>query len=70
METITFKVSGMTCGGCSSSLEKKLSEEAGVAKASASHDENRATVTYDPAVVGEPRLIEIIEDAGFDCELP
>lgn len=70
MQTVTFKVSGMTCGGCSSSLEKKLAAEDGVSKAIASHDENTATVTYDPAIVGELRLVDVIEDAGFDCDHP
>jgi len=68
METIALKVVGMSCGGCSGSLEKKLKEEAGVAQASASHTQKSATVTFDPAKTTMERLKEIVEDAGFDVQ--
>ena len=66
METRTYNIDGMTCGGCTSSLEKKLLEEEGIEKASASHENNSCEVTLDPAKVSDERVAEITEKAGFE----
>ncbi len=68
MNTITLKISGMTCGGCSSSVKKVLEAEEGVTKAEVSHEENSAEVTYDADKVSMERFEEIIDGAGFELE--
>ena len=49
MEKRTYNIDGMTCGGCTSALEKKLLEDPGIETASASHENNSCEVTFDPA---------------------
>ena len=66
MEKRTYHIDGMTCGGCTSSLEKKLLEEDGIESASASHEENCCEVTLDPTKVSDERIAQITEKAGFD----
>ncbi len=68
METITLKISGMTCGGCSSSLTKLFESEAGIESVTVSHDDNQATLSYDPSKVSTDRFEEIIDSAGFELE--
>lgn len=57
-------IEGMSCGHCSSRVEKVLSEIMGVTVNSVSSDDNNAIVTVDNV---EDRLLkEAIEDAGYD----
>ena len=66
MEKIELKVEGMTCGGCSSSVEKALNAKDGVKEVSASHEEDKVSVDFDPAVIAQAAIEAAIEDAGFD----
>ena len=66
METRTYKIEGMTCGGCTSSLEKLMRGEPGIETASASHEANSCEITLDPAKVSDERIAEITQKAGFE----
>ena len=66
METRTYNIDGMTCGGCTSSLEKVLLQQAGIEKAIASHEENNCQITLDPALVNDKIIAEITSKAGFE----
>ena len=68
METTTLKISGMTCGGCSSSVKKVLEAESAVQSADVSHDKGEAEVIYDANNISRDRFEEIIENAGFELE--
>jgi len=68
METTTIKVSGMSCGGCTASVTKVLSEMAGVAQADVQLSPGQATVAFDPAQVTREALCSAIDDAGFEAE--
>jgi copper chaperone len=68
METTTIKITGMTCGGCTASVTKVLSETPGVAQAEVQLSPGRATVEFDPAKVTRTALCAAIEDAGFEAE--
>lgn len=68
METTTIKVSGMTCGGCTSSVTRVLSALPGVEKAEATLDPGQAVVSFDPARVSREALCAAIDDAGFEAE--
>lgn len=67
METTTIKVTGMTCGGCSGSVTRVLSELPGVVQAEVTLDPGQAVVTYDPATVSRDALCAAIDDAGFEA---
>ena len=57
-------VTGMTCGSCAARVEKRLNGLDGVA-ASVNYATERATVDYDPAVVGPDQLIAAVEETGY-----
>ena len=67
METITFKVGGMTCGGCVNSVRKVVSAVSGVNTVDVSLEKAQAVIAFDPAKTGAAALKSAIEDAGFDA---
>lgn len=67
METTTIKVDGMSCGGCTASVTKVLSETLGVAKADVTLTPGQAVVEFDPAQVTRAALCAAIDDAGFEA---
>jgi len=66
MEKILIPVEGMTCGGCTSSVEKALSARDGVASATASLQNANVEVEYDPSVIIHGEIKNAIREAGFD----
>ena len=64
-ETVTLPVSGMTCGGCARSVEKKLTSTPGVTSAKVDLEAATATVEFDPGRTGLPNLVAAIEQLGF-----
>ncbi|MEW6164122.1 MAG: heavy-metal-associated domain-containing protein [Pseudomonadota bacterium] len=68
METTTIKVAGMSCGGCTASVTKVLTELPGVAKAEVVLEPGQATVEFDAAQVTRAALCAAIEDAGFEAQ--
>jgi len=66
MESVTLKVTGMTCGGCASSIKNALNSHDGVNSSAAQVDAGTVTIEFDPAVIQQPALEQAIVDAGFD----
>ena len=67
--TSTFKVEGMTCGGCEVGVRMNVRKLDGVASVEASYDEGRAKVAYDPDKVTPEMIVEAIEKLGYTAEL-
>lgn len=65
MNNMTFKVEGMHCSGCASTIQMLLQRKAGVRRVSASFDAGEARVFYDPAAVSEDDIAAAIEQAGY-----
>jgi copper chaperone len=65
METVTFKVEGMTCGGCVASVTRVLKAVAGVDDVAVTLTPGAARVTFDPVRTNPPALRAAIEDAGY-----
>ena len=61
---VELAVTGMTCGSCAARVEKRLNSLDGVA-ASVNYATERATVDYDPAVVGPEQLVAAVEETGY-----
>lgn len=66
MESATLKVSGMTCGGCVSSVKRVLMAVPGVQSADVSLDRGTAEVAYDPGQARLEQLRAAVTDAGFE----
>jgi cation-transporting ATPase V len=60
-----FEVTGMMCGSCSSRVEKLLAKHPGVLDVAVNLPLRRASVTFDPSVVGVSELVVTVESAGY-----
>lgn len=65
MNNVTFKVEGMHCSGCASTIQMLLQRQPGVRRVSAYFNTGEARVLYDPAAVSEDDLAATIEKAGY-----
>ncbi len=63
-----IKVSGMTCGACSVSVQSALTRVKGVKSTDVSHKKGLATVLYDDEQTNEQQLREEINKTGFKAE--
>ncbi|GAB6968701.1 copper chaperone CopZ [Komagataeibacter kakiaceti JCM 25156] len=64
--TAHLTVEGMSCGGCSGKLKAALEAVPGVSAVEVVLEGGKVTVEYDPAVVDVSRLVNTVEDTGFD----
>jgi copper chaperone len=67
METVTIKVSGMTCSGCVASVQRVVQAVAGVGSVAVSLEQGEAVVTYDGATATPAALKAAIIAAGFEA---
>ena len=65
MNEITLSVTGMTCGGCVSSVQKVLAALPGVQSVEVSLTPGQARIRFDPAQVERAALVQAVVDAGF-----
>ena len=68
MTTATFSVPEIHCGHCKSSIEGTLGPVAGVQEATVDIEGRTVTVSYDQATVDSGRLVELIEEQGYDVD--
>ena len=66
MQNVTIKISGMSCGGCTSSVTKALEQIDGVSAVDVTLEPGQATVEFDEAKTNLATLNTAVEDAGFD----
>ena len=59
----------MTCGACTSAVEGGFADVAGVKHFSISLLSERAVIEHDAALLPTDKIIEIIEDRGFDAKI-
>ncbi|MGB9587578.1 MAG: heavy metal translocating P-type ATPase, partial [Armatimonadota bacterium] len=64
--TIEFSITGMSCAGCASRIERGLSRLDGVESAVVNFATERATITYDSNKIRPADLIQAIRDLGYD----
>ncbi|MCL6629506.1 MAG: heavy-metal-associated domain-containing protein, partial [Armatimonadetes bacterium] len=63
---IEFSITGMSCAGCASRIERGLSKLDGVESAVVNFATERATITYDSNKIRPADLIQAIRDLGYD----
>lgn len=63
--TNTFKIVGMKCAGCSTTLEKELNNLNGVITAQVNLATEKATVAYDEETLKIEDILSKISDCGF-----
>ncbi|WOL16489.1 copper-transporting ATPase RAN1 [Canna indica] len=62
-----FRIGGMTCSACVSSIEGILTKLPGVKRAVVALTTSSGEVEYDPSVITKDEIVCAIEDAGFDA---
>ncbi len=67
--TLELTVGGMTCTSCAARVEKKLNKLEGVT-ASVNYATEKASISYDPALVGPAELVDTVEATGYTARLP
>lgn len=67
MATTTVKVDGMTCGACTSAVESAFKNVKGAGNVSVSLMMGRAVVHHDPTSLPPEKVVQTIEDSGFDA---
>ena len=65
MQTEIIKVTGMTCGGCSSAVSKALKSSNGVYEVNVSLSSAEAIVQYDETLTSPEQLKLAIKEAGY-----
>ena len=68
MQTLSFDVSGMTCGGCTGSVQRALSKIDGVNQAEVTLQPGVATVVVDAARVTSAQLEAAITRLGYPAK--
>uniref|UniRef100_A0A8C9VJC1 Copper-transporting ATPase 2 n=1 Tax=Scleropages formosus TaxID=113540 RepID=A0A8C9VJC1_SCLFO len=66
---VDLTVTGMTCASCVHRIETRLSETRGVLEASVALVTSKASVKFDPEVLGARDIIRVIEGLGFGAAL-
>ena len=68
MSEIILSVTGMTCGGCVSSVQKVLTALPGVQSVDVTLTPGQARVVVDPAQIDRAALVQAVIDAGFGVD--
>lgn len=65
LRQLTLPVTGMTCANCVATIERNLKKLEGVQTAVVNLSSERATVEFNPSLLGLPDLIARVERAGY-----
>lgn len=65
MQTELLKVTGMTCGGCTSKVTNALKAIAGVSNVNVSLTDGEASVQYDERLTSSEQLKSAVQRAGY-----
>ena len=65
MKKESFQVAGMSCVNCAARIERGLAEVPGVQEASVNFAMGELSVSFDPALIGERRIRELVVALGY-----
>tara|TARA_R110001592_G_scaffold45430_3_gene145177 strand:- start:1877 stop:3622 length:1746 start_codon:yes stop_codon:yes gene_type:complete len=63
-ETISLKIEGMTCSGCSSHIEKDLNETEGVVSCSVNHETGQGEFTFNKDQINKAAVVDAVNKIG------
>jgi copper chaperone len=69
MQTLKFDVHGMTCGGCTDSVQRALGKIDGVSHVDVSLSPGSATLEADPTRVTPAQIEAAIGNLGYQAKL-
>ncbi|PIK61833.1 putative copper-transporting ATPase 2-like [Apostichopus japonicus] len=68
-ESIMIDIKGMTCQSCVKTISEKLRENSAISSVNVSLDENNASVEFDRNCLKAEKIVEAIEEMGFEASL-
>jgi mercuric ion binding protein len=68
-QTVTLKVSNMTCAMCPITVKKALEKVPGVTKIAVSFEKKQAVITFDDAKTNANALVKATTDAGYPSKV-
>jgi Cu+-exporting ATPase len=69
LQKMDLPITGMSCAGCASNIQKSLREMTGVKDANVNFATARATVMFDPGQTKTEDILSNIRDGGYDVSL-
>lgn len=67
--TTTVSIDGMTCGACTSAVDGGFTDVPGLVQLNISLLAERAVIVHDPELLSAQKIVETIEDRGFDAAI-
>lgn len=68
-KTVTLKITGMTCAGCSNHVSAALKNIDGVIEQSVEYPGDVATIKYDASKTNPTEMIKAIVKVGYQAEI-
>lgn len=68
METVTLNTPTATCGSCRAHIQEVMDEVEGVSRADLDIRTRQTIVEFDPAVINQAKVAELIAEAGYPVE--
>ena len=68
MEKVTFKISGMHCTSCAMNIDGELEDTGKIISVSTSYAKEQTVVEFDPQLITESEIKEIIGKVGYTAE--
>ncbi|MBI2061006.1 MAG: heavy-metal-associated domain-containing protein [Nitrospirae bacterium] len=68
--TANLHVEGMSCSSCASHIKEEMAKLPGIFDVDVSVRGKSVTVRYNPDQVQPPRMVQVINEAGYKAELP
>jgi len=69
IKKLIIPLTGMDCASCANTISRSLNRADGVQTAEVSYANETAIITYDPAQITPPQLIDHIKNAGYGAAL-
>jgi P-type Cu+ transporter len=69
LATTKVSIEGMTCGACTAAVEGGFKDLPGLVQFNISLLAERAIILHDPTILSTDKIVEIIEDRGFDARI-
>src|SRR3954453_21865276 len=66
LDVVTIPVKGMTCNSCVTSITNTLTTLPGISKVNVSLENEEATISYDSSKLSKSKIIETIENCGYE----
>lgn len=69
MKTIIIQIAGMHCTSCALNIDFALEDLGGVKKAQTNYVTQRTTVTFDPSLTTNEKILNIIAGLNYTTQL-